>query len=362
VAGLPDTTMIRRTSDDAWLLITQTEHARIAAELAAAWGNDRFPPLPLPEWLLPAIRHHDDGWTLWDSSPQIDPETGQPRDFTEMPMAESTAIWTRSIEICSHAIGRPASGSECLKRLGNWLEQQHRSLTRSHEQVLALFLEATEPLSEESLPEMRPEADGDSNAVPDAAALLDDLLQAGVIAPNMPSDATRFTLAEDLLAPSPLGGLWVSGHFCDLASRARENRTSSEDLAAIDHFLDEQAALQAEWRRQLAARMPDDELAPLIELGLRYVQRFDHLSLWLCCAERDKPFELAFPGAGQIHFVPLFDGQVVVDPWPFAADRLELTVAPAPVPPLPCRDDRELHERIADAPAAVLRWVLMSGQ
>ncbi|QDU39823.1 hypothetical protein Mal4_41710 [Maioricimonas rarisocia] len=353
--------MIRRTSENSWLLIAQTEHARIAAELARAWGNDRFAPLSLADWLVPAIRHHDDGWSDWDDAPHVDPETGTPRDFTEMAMADATAIWRRSIAVCSRAAGRAASGSQCLARLDNWLRPQQLPLTRDHEFILAQILEATEPLTEQTLTESADEASDETAAQP-VPVILQQLQQAGVIVPRTITSETGFVLSADLQAPSPFGGLWVSRHFCDLAIRARENRTEAADLAAIDDFLNEQAPLQAEWREQLAAQIPEDELEPLIELGFRCVQRFDHLSLWLCCAERDKPFELAFPGAGQIHFIPGPDGQVVVDPWPFAADRLELVATPVRIPRQSYRNDEALHTEMAASRGTVLRWILLSAQ
>lgn len=90
--------MICRNADRSWLLLSQVEHARIAAEVAEVWGNAEVPPLPFADLLVSAIRHHDDGWADWEAAPTQDPATGGPRHFTEMPMPESTAIWTRSIE------------------------------------------------------------------------------------------------------------------------------------------------------------------------------------------------------------------------------------------------------------------------
>ena len=93
--------MIRRDAGDDWLLISQVEHARIAAEMAEAWGNEQFPPLPSRDLLIHAIRHHDDGWAEWERAPTVNPETGAPRDFLEMPIPGAAAIWTRSIDNCA---------------------------------------------------------------------------------------------------------------------------------------------------------------------------------------------------------------------------------------------------------------------
>jgi hypothetical protein len=80
-----------------WLLISQVEHARIAAELAVSWGEPPLQAVEQPEIVLPTIRRHDDGWDEWESQPAVDAE-GKPVSFTEMSPADGNAIWQRSIE------------------------------------------------------------------------------------------------------------------------------------------------------------------------------------------------------------------------------------------------------------------------
>jgi hypothetical protein len=89
--------MIRRRTADGILLIRQTDHARLAAELAAAVGNDKFPsPLPRAP-VLKAIELHDCGWPLHDDQPTIN-SRGEPADVFEMPPAMALAIWTASTQ------------------------------------------------------------------------------------------------------------------------------------------------------------------------------------------------------------------------------------------------------------------------
>lgn len=88
--------MIVRDSTASWLLIPQVEHARIAAEIAAAWQRpDVLAPLD-PEFQH-AVAHHDDGWQAWEQLPTID-DDGRPRDFMDMPMPVATEIWSASID------------------------------------------------------------------------------------------------------------------------------------------------------------------------------------------------------------------------------------------------------------------------
>lgn len=80
-----------------WALISQVEHARIAAEVCAAWNAAAFPLAVPHDELLAAVVHHDDGWLVWEMRPTT--VDGRPRDFMEMPLDESLAIWRRSIAV-----------------------------------------------------------------------------------------------------------------------------------------------------------------------------------------------------------------------------------------------------------------------
>lgn len=115
--------MIRRETQDAWLIIDQREHARVSAELFAALPTaseyDRS--------IAQAIYRHDDGWQEWDEGVSFDEKAGRPLDFREMSRSDQDAIWMRSVEaavdlgalaqaiIASHFIalrGAPAETSQ----------------------------------------------------------------------------------------------------------------------------------------------------------------------------------------------------------------------------------------------------------
>ncbi len=92
--------MIRRDDGDDWIITEQIKHANLAAEIARAWGNERFESLASHASgaaLLLAVAHHDDGWNEWDRVPRLDPRTGKPRDFREMRMSDATEIWSKSV-------------------------------------------------------------------------------------------------------------------------------------------------------------------------------------------------------------------------------------------------------------------------
>ena len=119
--------MIRRSvTEGRFLLISQTEHARIAWEFARAWQSSAFRDYPWLTELLFAIRHHDDGWSEWEKTADVTPDSGLPRNFTEMDAATSTSIWRSSIAICA----------ERSQRCGFWVSQHFSALAKQRLQSL----------------------------------------------------------------------------------------------------------------------------------------------------------------------------------------------------------------------------------
>jgi hypothetical protein len=90
--------MIVQPRDGQLLLIRQTDHAALSGVFAEHWGNTNF-ALPSPrDALITAAAHHDDGWTLWEVAPRIDPSTRRPYSFTAMPLAEHVGFYRAGIE------------------------------------------------------------------------------------------------------------------------------------------------------------------------------------------------------------------------------------------------------------------------
>ena len=90
--------MIVRNEGERLLLITQPDHARLAADIAAAWDADGFATNPRRPILLLATREHDNGWIEPDSAPELDPTSGHPYDFLSAPSATKQAVWPRAVE------------------------------------------------------------------------------------------------------------------------------------------------------------------------------------------------------------------------------------------------------------------------
>jgi hypothetical protein len=126
--------MIRRNFVDergtaCWLLISQVAHARISGALTERW-HELFPPE-----VIEAITRHDDGWTKWETMPQLDPARGRPLSFLEMPVADAISIWDVSITsarrigplagaiVAGHFIGLAAGSEHATKAPAKeWLQ------------------------------------------------------------------------------------------------------------------------------------------------------------------------------------------------------------------------------------------------
>jgi len=157
----------------------------------------------------------------------------------------------------------------------------------------------------------------------------------------------------------PLGRLWVSRHFCHLAEQARESRSDDPaEVVAIDTFLNQQQCVAEEESRRVAPSIGQDEFHRLAGVGLRYLQFFDWLSLWLCCATRDVPEQFSKPDSGEIQLTPVTDKLFRVTPFPLAIDPLEIAVSARRVPARKFEDDAALHEILSTAPTEHLRWTI----
>jgi uncharacterized protein DUF3891 len=90
--------VIVRSAPDHLLLITQPDHARLAAQIMAEWRRDDLPGSALRDIILRATREHDDGWIEPDRAPIVDAATGRLLDFINAPEGVRQGIWPRGVE------------------------------------------------------------------------------------------------------------------------------------------------------------------------------------------------------------------------------------------------------------------------
>jgi hypothetical protein len=78
--------IVRKQTNGELVLIGQTDHSRLAGQLAAHWGNSDFVAPDPYESMVRAATFHDYGWLRYETSPLINPDTGEPYSFLQVPL------------------------------------------------------------------------------------------------------------------------------------------------------------------------------------------------------------------------------------------------------------------------------------
>jgi hypothetical protein len=105
--------MLRMKTETGWWLITHPDHARLAGEFAAAWGNALFRRPEPRARVLYGIAAHDDGWAARDAHPSITRQgrpsafstelVGKYSAFEEIDLAEYLAVRERAVRIIAES-------------------------------------------------------------------------------------------------------------------------------------------------------------------------------------------------------------------------------------------------------------------
>lgn len=101
--------MLRMESETGWWLITHPDHAHLAGDFAAAWGNAQFRKPEPRVRVLKGIACHDDGWAARDAHPSITRQgkpsafstelVGKYSAFEEIDLAEYLSVRDRAVRI-----------------------------------------------------------------------------------------------------------------------------------------------------------------------------------------------------------------------------------------------------------------------
>ena len=81
--------MLVRPDGDGAVCIGQMSHSWVSGQMARAWGE----PFEPYEAVCLAAELHDIGMAEWDLAPTLNPDTGLPHSFTEMPISDHAALW-----------------------------------------------------------------------------------------------------------------------------------------------------------------------------------------------------------------------------------------------------------------------------
>jgi hypothetical protein len=247
--------VLLREEADGVIAIGQASHAWISGQLARAWGNRRFgAPEPREEVCL-AAEQHDVGMAQWDLRPSLNPDTGWPRSFMELPVDVHIALWSAA----------PAK----------------------------------------------------------------------------------------LASQSRYAALLVSMHGVALQSRRDLATLGEGERELVRGYLDDQRRLQHALIERLRA---DPEL---VSRNQRLVWAWDSISLALCL--RWESVRLGdVPGIGGPRELVLSangEDRFALEPWPFAAERLEVHCEGRPLR-RPFEVEAELHDALERAPATPLTFAL----
>jgi len=90
--------MIIRHLASSHQLISQPQHAALAARIMRLWQPEHFPESSRKASILNAIEQHDNGWAEIDAALVVDEATGQLLDFIELPDALKRDTSLRGIE------------------------------------------------------------------------------------------------------------------------------------------------------------------------------------------------------------------------------------------------------------------------
>ena len=89
--------IIRRRGTTA-LLITQPDHARLAATIMERWQESGLAASPRRSAILHAIGEHDNGWRDLDTTPIVDASSGEILDFMNLPDDDRRGVWPRGVQ------------------------------------------------------------------------------------------------------------------------------------------------------------------------------------------------------------------------------------------------------------------------
>jgi len=89
--------MIVRPADSSLILITQPDHAALAARVMRQWRTNGLPDSPRRSSILLAIAEHDNGWREVDSAPVVDAGANRILDFVSAPDHVRRGVWPRGV-------------------------------------------------------------------------------------------------------------------------------------------------------------------------------------------------------------------------------------------------------------------------
>jgi Protein of unknown function (DUF3891) len=88
--------MLLRKHSEGVIAISQPAHAWVSGQIARHWGKEPF--ISPSEEVCLAAEQHDIGFLDWERSPDLDPATGFPYSFMDLPQKTHLDIWRKGIQ------------------------------------------------------------------------------------------------------------------------------------------------------------------------------------------------------------------------------------------------------------------------
>ncbi|MFB2933872.1 DUF3891 family protein [Aerosakkonemataceae cyanobacterium BLCC-F154] len=88
--------LLRLSSPEEVICITQPHHAWISGQLARVWGNEEFGEVSPNQEVCLAAEQHDIGWLMWEQLPTLNPQTGYPHSFSELATKNHVKNWSNA--------------------------------------------------------------------------------------------------------------------------------------------------------------------------------------------------------------------------------------------------------------------------
>jgi hypothetical protein len=169
---------------------------------------------------------------------------------------------------------------------------------------------------------------------------------------------------QRVVAEDAYAGLLVNMHCVGLYNQRYGidpsipmNRHSPEEQAIVQEFRHRLEEQQRKLRESLSA--PEQQ----VWINYKLLQIFDRFSLYLCMRPTQErqlgPAPLDYQGAEtELHFRPVDEQTVVVEPYPFRDSPLPVTVKARYIPASDYASDEEVQHALAEAPEVTLRFRL----
>jgi hypothetical protein len=117
--------LLRLSSPEEVICITQPHHAWISGQLARVWGNELFGQVSPNQEVCLAAEQHDIGWLSWEQAPTLNPETGYPHSFSELATKNHVKTWSKASNLAL-PLGRYVAllvslhGTRLYERFRSW--------------------------------------------------------------------------------------------------------------------------------------------------------------------------------------------------------------------------------------------------